>query len=76
MIYIKNNRKKMEEYLAKVIVFIGYSVCQNNVPFQIMYAASELPSRRTLQIVSTMSSEVQTLVNRNIFMTTGIKGIK
>ncbi|MEE8481269.1 MAG: hypothetical protein V3T59_08525, partial [Desulfobacterales bacterium] len=29
-------------------------------------------SRRTLQIVPTMSSEVQTLVNRNIFMTTGI----
>ncbi|MEE8481596.1 MAG: hypothetical protein V3T59_10195 [Desulfobacterales bacterium] len=44
MIYIKNNRKKMEEHLAKVIVFIGYSVCQNNVPFQRMYAASELPS--------------------------------
>ncbi|MEE8480606.1 MAG: hypothetical protein V3T59_05130 [Desulfobacterales bacterium] len=37
-----------------------------------MYAASELPSRRTLQIVPTISSEVQTLVNRNIFMTTGI----
>ncbi|MEE8481652.1 MAG: hypothetical protein V3T59_10475 [Desulfobacterales bacterium] len=30
-------------------------------------------SRRTLQIVPTISSEVQTLVNRNIFMTTGIK---
>ncbi|MEE8479862.1 MAG: hypothetical protein V3T59_01345 [Desulfobacterales bacterium] len=29
-------------------------------------------SRRTLQIVPTMSSEVQTLVNRYIFMTTGI----
>ncbi|MEE8480957.1 MAG: hypothetical protein V3T59_06930, partial [Desulfobacterales bacterium] len=29
-------------------------------------------SRRTLQIVPTMSSEVQTLVNRNIFMTTCI----
>ncbi|MEE8481394.1 MAG: hypothetical protein V3T59_09150, partial [Desulfobacterales bacterium] len=29
-------------------------------------------SRRTLQIVPTISSEVQTLVNRNIFMTTGI----
>ncbi len=24
--------------------FIKYSVCQNNVPFQRMYAASELPS--------------------------------
>ncbi|MEE8480179.1 MAG: hypothetical protein V3T59_02940, partial [Desulfobacterales bacterium] len=32
-------------------------------------------SRRTLQIVPTMSSEVQTLVNRNIFMTTGINAI-
>ncbi|MEE8480336.1 MAG: hypothetical protein V3T59_03745, partial [Desulfobacterales bacterium] len=32
-------------------------------------------SRRTLQIVPTMSSEVQTLVNRNIFMTTGIKSL-
>ncbi|MEE8479967.1 MAG: hypothetical protein V3T59_01875, partial [Desulfobacterales bacterium] len=30
-------------------------------------------SRRTLQIVPTMNSEVQTLVNRNIFMTTGIE---
>ncbi|MEE8480165.1 MAG: hypothetical protein V3T59_02870 [Desulfobacterales bacterium] len=29
-------------------------------------------SRRTLQFVPTISSEVQTLVNRNIFMTTGI----
>jgi len=29
-------------------------------------------SRRTLQIVPTMSSEVQMLVNRNIFMTTVI----
>ncbi|MEE8481261.1 MAG: hypothetical protein V3T59_08485 [Desulfobacterales bacterium] len=29
-------------------------------------------SRRTLQIVPTISSEVQTLVNRNIFMTTSI----
>jgi len=29
-------------------------------------------SRRTLQIVPTMSSEVQTLANWNIFMTTGI----
>ncbi|MEE8480902.1 MAG: hypothetical protein V3T59_06655 [Desulfobacterales bacterium] len=29
-------------------------------------------SRRTLQIVPTISSEVQTLVNRNIFITTGI----
>ncbi|MEE8479919.1 MAG: hypothetical protein V3T59_01635 [Desulfobacterales bacterium] len=29
-------------------------------------------SLRTLQIVPAMSSEVQTLVNRDIFMTTGI----
>jgi len=32
-------------------------------------------SRRTLQIVPTISSEVQTLVNRNILMTTGITTI-
>ncbi|MEE8481266.1 MAG: hypothetical protein V3T59_08510 [Desulfobacterales bacterium] len=33
-------------------------------------------SRRTLQVVPTISSEVQTLVNRNIFMTTGILRLK